>query len=410
KDGYSFHSSTEDLDREFDAMEAAYKRILERLGLAFRVVEADSGAIGGTGSKELMVLAGSGEDTLAVCDSCEYGANVEAARRSPRSEIPSAPEADFSRFKTPAIKSIEDLSNFFHVDPYYTLKAVVQRAVYTESSELVCFFIRGCDELQEVKARNSIGAIDLVDATEAELIEIGLVPGFIGPLDQDKTRIVMDNDTKGATTMISGANEADYHFVGVDLSVMNEAHFADLVSVQEGDGCPHCEGKILHTKGIEVGHIFKLGTVYSAPLKAEFLDENGRAQPFIMGTYGMGVSRLVAAVIEQHHDEKGCIWTHATAPYMVNVMVSNIKEESHMAYAEELYASLQKSGIEAMLDDRKERFGFKMSDAELIGFPFTVIVGKELDNGSIQIMVRSSGDMITVAPSEVLNTIKELIK
>lgn len=410
KDGYSFHSSTEDLDREFDAMEAAYKRILERLGLEFRIVEADSGAIGGTGSKELMVLAGSGEDTLAVCDTCEYGANVEAARRAPRSVIPEAPSADFARFKTPNIKSIEDLSNFFHVDPYYTLKAVVQRAVYTEGSELVCFFVRGCDELQEVKARNSVGAIDLVDATEAELIEIGLVPGFIGPLDQDKIRIVMDYDTRGATTMICGANEADYHFVGVDLSVMKEANFADLVSVQEGDGCPHCGGKILHTKGIEVGHIFKLGTVYSAPLKAEFLDENGRSQPFIMGTYGMGVSRLVAAVIEQHHDEKGCIWTHATAPYMVNVMVSNIKEESHMAYAEELYASLQKNGIEAMLDDRKERFGFKMSDAELIGFPFTIIVGKELDNGLVQIMVRSSREMATVNAADVLSKIEELIQ
>ncbi|MGA9046649.1 proline--tRNA ligase [Sulfuricurvum sp.] len=408
KDGYSFHSSTEDLDREFDAMEAAYKRILERLGLEFRIVEADSGAIGGTGSKELMVLAGSGEDTLAVCDTCEYGANVEAARRAPRSIIPEAPSADFARFKTPNIKSIEDLSNFFHVDSYYTLKAVVQRAVYTEGSELVCFFIRGCDELQEVKARNSVGAIDLVDATEAELSDIGLVPGFIGPLDQDKIRIVMDNDTRGATTMICGANEADYHFVGVDLSVMNEAHFADLASVQEGDGCPHCNGKILHTKGIEVGHIFKLGTVYSAPLKAEFLDENGRSQPFIMGTYGMGVSRLVAAVIEQHHDEKGCIWTHATAPYLVNVMVSNIKEESHMAYAEELYASLQGCGIETMLDDRKERFGFKMSDAELIGFPFTVIVGKELENGLVQIMVRSSREMITVDAADVLGKIQEL--
>ncbi len=408
KDGYSFHSTTEDLDREFDAMEAAYKRILERLGLQFRIVEADSGAIGGTGSKELMVLAGSGEDTLAVCDTCEYGANVEAARRAPRSTIPEAPNADFARFKTPDIKSIDDLSNFFHVDPYYTLKAVVQRAVYTESSELVCFFIRGCDEFQEVKARNSVGAIDLVDATEAELTEIGLVPGFIGPLDQDKIRIVMDNDTHGATTMICGANEADYHFVGVDLSVMKEAQFADLVSVQEGDGCPHCGGKILHTKGIEVGHIFKLGTVYSAPLKAEFLDENGRAQPFIMGTYGMGVSRLVAAVIEQHHDEKGCIWTHATAPYLVNVMVSNIKEESHMAYAEELYTTLQKRGIETMLDDRKERFGFKMSDAELIGFPFTIIVGKELENGLVQIMIRSTREIITVNATDVLSKIEEL--
>lgn len=264
--------------------------------------------------------------------------------------------------------------------------------------------------MQEVKARNSVGAIDLVDATEAELIEIGLVPGFIGPLDQDKIRIVMDNDTKNAVSMICGANEADFHFVGVDLSVMNEAHFADLASVQEGDGCPHCGGKILHTKGIEVGHIFKLGTVYSAPLKAEYLDENGRSQPFIMGTYGMGVSRLVAAVIEQHHDDKGCIWTHATAPYLVNVMVSNIKEESHMTYAEELYRSLQTRGIETILDDRKERFGFKMSDAELIGFPYTVIVGKELENGLVQIMVRATREMITVNATDVVAKIEELTR
>lgn len=409
KDGYSFHASTEDLDREFDAMEAAYKRILERLGLTFRIVEADSGAIGGTGSKELMVLAQSGEDTLAVCDTCEYGANVEAARRAPRTIIPEAPKADFMKFKTPNVKSIDDLSAFFHVDPYYTLKAVVMRAVYTEGSEPVCFFIRGCDELQEVKARNSVGAIDLVDITEAELNEIGLVPGFMGPLDQDKIRFVMDNDTRNAAAMICGANEADYHFVGVDLSVMGEVAFADLVAVQEGDGCPHCGGKFLHTKGIEVGHIFKLGTVYSAPLKAEFLDENGRSQPFIMGTYGMGVSRLVAAVIEQHHDEKGCIWTHATAPYMVNVMVSNIKEEAHLAYAESLYVSLGENGIETILDDRKERFGFKMSDAELIGFPFTVIVGKEMENNQVQIMVRKTGEMITVSTDNVMKKLQELI-
>lgn len=409
KDGYSFHASTEDLDREFEAMEAAYKRILERLGLEFRIVEADSGAIGGTGSKELMVLAHSGEDTLAVCDTCEYGANVEAARRAQRSVIPEAPQADFARFKTPDVTSIEELSHFFHIDPYYTLKAVVKRAVYTQGSELVCFFIRGCDELQEVKARNSVGAIDLVDASEAELREIGLVAGFVGPLDQEKIRMVMENDTRNATSMICGANEADYHFVGVDLSVMGEVAFADLVSVQEGDGCPHCGGKILHTKGIEVGHIFKLGTVYSAPLKAEFLDENGRSQPFIMGTYGMGVSRLVAAVIEQHHDEKGCIWTHATAPYLVNVMISNIKEESHVAYAEELYGTLQKKGIETILDDRKERFGFKMSDAELIGFPFTVIVGKELANGQAQILIRKTKEILTVDKDAVISTLQGLM-
>jgi prolyl-tRNA synthetase len=190
---------------------------------------------------------------------------------------------------------------------------------------------------------------------------------------------------------------------------MGDVPFADLVAVAIGDGCPHCEGKLLHTKGIEVGHIFKLGTVYSAPLKAEFLDENGRSQPFIMGTYGMGVSRLVAAVIEQHHDDKGCIWTHATAPYMVNVMVSNIKEEAHLAYAEELYLTLGKNKIEAILDDRKERFGFKMSDAELIGFPFTVIVGKELTNGHVQILVRATSEMITVDANNVIEKLVELI-
>lgn len=409
KDGYSFHSSTEDLDREFDAMERAYKRILERLGLEFRIVEADSGAIGGTGSKELMVLANSGEDTLAVCDTCEYGANVEAARRSARTTIPEAPKADFMRFKTPDIKSIDDLSAFFHVDPYYTLKAVVKRAIYTEGSELVCFFVRGCDELQEVKGRNSVGAIDLVDASEEELCEIGLIPGFVGPLDQDKIRVVMDNDTRNASSMICGANEVDYHFVGVDLSVMGEVTFADLCEVQEGDGCPHCDGKLTYTKGIEVGHIFKLGTVYSAPLGANYLDENGRSTPFIMGTYGMGVSRLVAAVIEQHHDDKGCIWTSATAPYLVNIMVSNVKEDSHMSFAEELYNNLQNHGIEVIFDDRKERFGFKMSDAELIGFPYTVIVGKELDNGMVQIMVRRTSEMISVESNQVMNKLKELI-
>jgi prolyl-tRNA synthetase len=409
KDGYSFHSSTDDLDREFDTMEAAYKRILTRLGLQFRVVEADSGAIGGSGSKELMVLANSGEDTLAVCDSCEYGANIEAAQRSKRIVIPEAPKAEFMKFKTPDIKSIEDLSAFFHVVPYYTLKAVVMRAVFADSTQPVCFFIRGCDTLQEVKACNSVGAIDLVEMSTAELADLGLVAGFMGPLDQDKIRIVMDNDTRNATAMICGANEVDYHFVGVDLSVMGDVAYADLVAVSEGDGCPRCSGKLEYTKGIEVGHIFKLGTTYSAPLKAEYLDENGRSTPFIMGTYGMGVSRLVAAVIEQHHDEKGCIWTHATAPYMVNVMVSNIKEEAHLEFATTLYNTLNENKIETILDDRKDRFGFKMSDAELIGFPFTVIIGKEMENNHVQIMVRKSGEMITVATQDVVQKLKELI-
>ena len=410
KDGYSFHSSEEDLNREFDAMEAAYKKILTRLGLDFRVVEADSGAIGGSGSKELMVIADSGEDTIAICSKCEYGANIEAAVRSPRLNVPEAPEAVFNKFQTPSIKSIDELAEFLKIDPYYTVKCVAKRAVYDDTSEIVLFFLRGCDNLQEVKAINATDALEIVDVSEDELKELGVIPGFIGPLDQDKAKHVMDNELKNASNMVCGANELDYHFVGVDLSVISEmAYFADVAEVNEGDSCPNCDGTLSFTKGIEVGHIFKLGDKYSEALKAQYLDENGKAQAFIMGTYGMGVSRLVAAVVEQHHDEYGCVWTKETAPYMVNIMISNVKDEAQVALGEELYSKCQENGIEVMLDDRKDRFGFKMKDAELIGFPYTIVIGKELENGTVQIFDRASKEKITVQSDKAYEKIVELI-
>ena len=410
KDGYSFHSSTEDLDREFDTMEEAYKKILTRLGLDFRVVEADSGAIGGSGSKEIMVIADSGEDTIAICSKCEYGASVEAAKRSGRGDIPEAPEAEFNKFLTPNVKSIDELSEFLKVDPYYTIKCVAKKLIYDDAEEIVLFFMRGCDNLQEVKAQNAADALDIVDATEEELKEIGLVPGFIGPLDQDKAKHVIDIDLKNAKDMVCGANEQDYHFIGVDLSVISEvAYFEDIAEVNEGDICPHCNGTLSFTKGIEVGHIFKLGTTYSSALKAEYLDENGKAQPFIMGTYGMGVSRLVASVIEQHHDESGCIWTKETAPYMVNIMISNIKDEAQLTLGEDLYKKLQDSGVDVMLDDRKERFGFKMKDAELIGFPYTVVIGKELVNNQVQIFHRATKEKEAVDVENIYDKLMELI-
>ncbi len=410
KDGYSFHATTEDLDREFDAMERAYKKILTRLGVDFRVVEADSGAIGGSGSKELMVLADSGEDTIAVCSKCEYGANIEAAKRGARAVIPEAPEANFNKFLTPNVKTIDELAEFFKIDPYYTIKCIAKRVVYEDESEIVLFFVRGCDNLQEVKALNATDALDIVDVDEDELREIGLTPGFIGPLDQDKVKHVIDTELKDATNMICGANEQDYHFVGVALEILSDvAYFAEIAEVNEGDICPHCDGVLSFTKGIEVGHIFKLGSAYSEALKAEFLDENGKSQPFIMGTYGMGVSRLVAAIVEQNHDEKGCRWTKATAPYMVNIIISNIKNEAQVELAEKLYGQLQKSGVEVMLDDRKERFGFKMKDAELIGFPYTVIIGKELVNGAVQIYDNQTTKKILVPTDDIYAQIMELL-
>jgi len=409
KDGYSFHASTEDLDREFDAMEAAYKRILTRLGLDYRVVEADSGAIGGSGSKELMVIADSGEDTIAICSSCEYGANIEAAMRAPRRELPEPSELKFDKVLTPDVKSIDDLAAFFKVDAYYTVKCVAKKLIYEEDSEVVLFFLRGSDNLQEVKAINAAGALDIEDVSEEELSALGLQVGFIGPLEQDKAKHVIDEDLRDSIHMVCGANEKDNHFVNVDMSILGQAYFADIAEVNEGDSCPHCDGTLSFTKGIEVGHIFKLGTTYSEALKAEFLDENGKAQPFVMGTYGMGISRLVASVVEQHHDEKGCIWTKETAPYMVNVMISNIKDEEQNSLGEFVYRKLGEAGVEVMLDDRKDRFGFKMKDAELIGFPYTIIIGKELANGNVQIFDRKTGEKTAVASGDIINKILVLI-
>ena len=407
KDGYSFHASYEDMDREFDLMEATYKRILERLGLEFRIVEADSGAIGGSGSKELMVLADSGEDTIAVCDTCEYGANVEAAvRAEPKCDAP-APVFAYEKKHTPDIKSIEDLSAFFKVDPYYTLKAVAKRLIFEEGSKIVLYFLRGSDALQEVKAVNAVNALEIADVSEEELRELGLVPGFMGPIALKNVSLVFDASLKGARSMICGANEKDFHYVGVDLETEDLVYF-DLVQVKEGDGCARCNGKLSYTKGIEVGHIFKLGTTYSKPLGATYLDENGKSQDMVMGTYGMGVSRLVAAVIEQHNDEKGCIWTEATAPYRFNILISNIKDEEQLAYAEALYAELSARNVEVIIDDRKERFGFKMNDAELIGFPYTIIVGKNLAEGMVQIAPRNSSEKIEVKKDELLERLMEL--
>ena len=222
--------------------------------------------------------------------------------------------------------------------------------------------------------------------------------------------MIFDEDVRDAKQMICGANEKDAHFVGVDLSVLpKQTQYAELYEVKAGDACPQCGGELTFTKGIEVGHIFKLGTVYSAPLKAEFLNENGKAEPFVMGTYGMGVSRLVAAVIEQHHDDRGCIWTKTTAPYLVNIMVSNVKDEAQMELGEELYAALRAAGVETMIDDRRERFGFKMKDAELIGFPLTVIIGKELANGNIQLYDRAAGEKTDVPAAEAYTRITEWI-
>ncbi len=411
KDGYSFHSSEEDMKREFSLMEETYKKIFTRLGLDFRVVEADSGAIGGTGSKEFMVLADSGEDTIVVCKSCDYGANIEAAKSQPDVCSEEAPKVNFSKVSTPEIKTIEELNSFFKIHPYHMIKTVAKKALYDgEKEEVVLFFLRGSDELQETKALNSINANDLIDVSSEELEQIGLIAGFMGPIDlPNNIKTVFDNSLLGGVNLVCGANEKDYHYVGLEVKIDENATIDDIVSVKEGDICIHCGGSLGYTKGIEVGHIFQLGTRYSKPLKAEFLDENGKTKPFVMGTYGIGVSRLLAAIIEQHHDEKGCIWTKESSPFEICIIISNAKDEKQNEIAFKIYKELKEKNINVLIDDRNERFGFKMKDYELIGIPYAIIVGKKVEDDMVELVSRDGDTIKEVSPLKIIEAVVEIV-
>lgn len=409
KDGYSFHSSVEDMKREFDLMEATYKKIFKRLGLEFKVVEADSGAIGGTGSKEFMVLADSGEDTIVACKKCDYGANIEASKRKQRA-ITNKIELKNEKVHTPNISTIEEVSSFLNIQQSQTIKAVIKKALYDDGSKIALFFVRGDDILEETKACNAVKANELVDANDDDMESVGVVAGFVGPfgLNQDVI-VVVDNELRNESNLVCGANEKDYHLTGVSL-VNLEASFDDLVAVQAGDICCFCGGELGHTKGIEVGHIFQLGTRYSDPLKANFLDENGKSKPFVMGTYGIGVSRLLSAIIEQHHDEKGCIWSEETAPFTVDIIVSNAKNEDELAAGMKLYKELTNMKISTIIDDRKnERYGFKMADFELIGFNYAIVIGKKLENDIVEVVRRDTLEKIEVPFKEAVSAILELI-
>lgn len=452
KDAYSFHANFEDLDREFANMEHAYRAILERLGLEYKVVEADSGAIGGSGSKEFMVLSPSGEDTLVVCKKCQYAANIEAATRKPKSaprqkvelenlETKSAfdegldellnaqkslralessfstdtPQAGFSEFFTPNIKSIESLCEFFKIHPFYTMKCVAKKARYEEidenkkaqkgapnavqSDEIVLYFMRGDDFLEETKALNVLNKItptrrylDFSELDSQDLNALGLFEGFIGALGLNAHfKCIFDESLKGAKNLICGANKKDYHLVGVDLDEFEEfkdVEFADIISVQSGDLCPHCGNVLGYTKGIEVGHIFKLGRKYSQSLEATFLNPQGKTEALVMGCYGIGVTRLLPAILEQKSDEFGCVWGEGVKVFEVVIIISNTKDSKQLAFAQTLYDALLARGVDVLLDDRNERFGFKMKDFELLGIYQAVVVGKELAQGKVERILR----------------------
>lgn len=300
------------------------------------------------------------------------------------------------------------MSAFLDINSSQTIKAVIKKAIYEDGEKVAVFFVRGDDELEETKACNSVNALELVDISEEEIQKAGLVAGYVGIKELPSNVIFkIDSELKDENEMVCGANEVDYHLAGVDVCCMNDDVYFDLVAVSEGDMCECCGGKLSYTKGIEVGHIFQLGDKYSKALGANFLDNNGKSKPFEMGTYGIGVSRLIAAVIEQSHDEKGCVWTKETAPFFVDIIISNGKNEDEIVAGTQIYEGLKSAGIEVIMDDRvKERFGFKMSDFELIGFPYAVVIGKKLSDGLVELVCRKTGEKEDIALENIVEVLR----
>ena len=338
-----------------------------------------------------------------MCQSCEYAANQEAARRKKR-EVESL-KAELVKHATPKVSSVAELSEFFGVEACHILKAVVKKVVFLpevqKKDTLAVFFLRGDDELEETKAHNALCAsgaqiLELGEASLEDIRAADLVEGFIGAwglLGNPKIcGVFFDEDLKGASGLICGANEEDAHFTGLSLEELESnaqnLDFADLAAIREGDICPCCGGTLMHQKGIEAGHIFKLGDRYSRAMGAGFLDRDGKETPFIMGCYGIGVSRLLPAILEQKSDEFGCVWSKSCAPFGASIILSNVKDEKQSSFASELYESLKREGVEVLFDDRDERFGFKMKDFELIGVHLAIIIGKSLEEGRVEIVLR----------------------
>ena len=402
KDAYSFDVDDEQASVSYQKMYAAYQRIFTRCGLQFRAVEADSGSIGGSFSHEFMVLAKTGEDTLVVCKSCDYAANVEKAAINALSVENQDPMLDLEKVETPGKRKVTAVCDFLGIGADKLVKTLVYK-VTGGDGQPVAVLVRGDREVQEVKLKNLLGAADLELAEDEEVFDITGVPtGYLGPIGLT-IKVVADHEVAAMRNFVVGAGEKNYHLRHVNMGRDFEvATIADLRQIADDDPCPHCGGNLGQIEGIEVGHIFKLGTVYSVAMRAVFQDQDGQEKPMIMGCYGIGVSRIVAAAIEQNHDENGIIFPVAIAPSQVIILNLGLKDAVITEAAELLYTQLQAQGVEVLLDDRDERPGAKFKDADLLGIPFRVTVGARLGKeGVVEIRHRRDGLTVELVPDQV---------
>lgn len=408
KDAYSFHATKESLDEAYNKMFTAYQNIFSRCGLDFRAVIADSGAIGGTDTHEFIVLSEIGEDTIAYSDTSQFAANIEMAPVNAAYEKNTDELKLLEKIETPNQRTIEEISLFLNV----TKEACIKSVLFKVDDRFVLVLVRGDHEVNDIKLKNLCGATNVELATADETKEaLNCVPGFVGPINvSENVEVVADHAIASVVNGVCGANEEQFHFQGVNIDRdAKVSQYADLRFIQEGDVSPDGEGTIKFAKGIEVGHVFKLGTKYSEAMNATFLDENGRTQPMIMGCYGIGVSRTLAAIIEQHHDENGIVWPNSIAPFQIHLIPVNMKNDAQKDLSEKLYAEFIEQGYEVLLDDRPERVGVKFADSDLIGLPVRVTIGKKAEEGIVEVKVRKTGESFEVALSELQGLLKQLL-
>ena len=418
KDAYSFDLDEAGLDREYRNMARAYKRIFDRCGLDTKMVQSDSGAIGGSVSHEFMVITDTdaGENDVFYCENCDYSANSNHAVSNLLPAVVDGKEyfAQTKILDTPDTHSIEELSKFLNIPSTLILKSLV----YIVDKKPVIALIRADKAVEETKLMNAAGGIEIRIASSAEIAELmanhgfDAVPGFIGPKGMEDVQIIADETVKDMKNFVVGINETDKHLVGANLGDLGikELKYADIRLVERGELCPQCGKPLLVTRGIEVGNIFKLGTKYSKPMNAVYTDVDGKTKPYVMGCYGIGVTRTAAAAVEAHYDEHGIKWPIAIAPYHVTIVPVNILDELQMKVANELYEKLQKAGVEVVLDDRDERAGVKFKDADLIGFPYRITVGKTINEGLVEFKTRETGEIAKITPDETAEKIIEIVK
>ena len=406
KDAYSYDTDLEGLAVSYDKMFNAYKNIFDRLGLEYKIVKADTGAMGGLLSEEFQAISPIGEDTLVLCDHCDFSSNLEITPVIDNSVISDEKEAEKEEVYTPDAKTIEEVASFLGKD----VNSFVKTLIYNADGELYAFLLKGNRELNETKVCKLLGVneIELASFADVEKVTNAKV-GFAGPVGLD-IKIIMDNEVSKMKNFICGANKTDYHLINANISDFEAYKVSDIAQVWEGDVCPNCGKPLVFKKGIEVGNTFKLGTKYSESMGLKFLDKENKLQPVVMGCYGIGVERCMAAVVEQNYDEYGIKWPMNVAPYQVEIVLVSLKDEVQVKVADKLYEDLKAAGIEVLYDDRDERVGVKFKDSELIGIPLRITVGKLAGENKVEFKERNADDKEVISIDEAVEFIKNKVK